>query len=507
VRAGGFFDRSILDRVGLGEAGLDLRFGWRILLAVCALYTISFLTFYPRVITNDDEDAYVRHAHIVFQGKYKVEKLDALTGETSPDIVSRYPIGNAVMMAPFVALAGWRGAFLVPLLCLLASVLMLGRWLEEEGRSPVWALLALGYPVALLMGRICMSDIPSMVVVTLGLWLFWRGPGRNGGRWLASGFVAGASTIWREPNAVAFIPFFASAALRRAPGWWKLVAGGLLGLAVRLISTTLVFGQPFFYKSAPTLDLAGALDRLPTYLATVLVLWPGGLLVVQFYRGRYRLELILAVNLFLLFYLLQDFFMWGVSLPRQVILTARYVFPILPLLAIAHAEVLPRLWSRLREATPTPRRRRLETAAAAVLALWIAGVAAAAVAVHPLHAAWSSPMAQIREAIAEHTDPDGVIVTHVEFARKFIDEYDRKYLPTARADLTLEQATDLARRVGGFQIVLLERTDGAYGIEQAALNEEFLARIEPMKPVLEFDRRFSPIERLRIWRVNPPETP
>jgi hypothetical protein len=115
-------------------------------------------------------------------------------------------------------------------------------------------------------------------------------------------------------------------------------------------------------------------------------------------------------------------------------------------------------------------------------------------------------MAEIREAIAAHTDPDGVIVTHVELARKFIDPYDRKYLPASRDDMTLEQAMELATRVGGFQIVLLERTDGAYGIAQAALNEEFLARIEPMKPELEYDRRFSPIERLRIWRVNPPET-
>lgn len=502
MRAGG-----LLDRVGLGEAGFDARFGWRILLAICALYAVSFLAFYPRVITNDDEDAYVRHAHIVFQGQYKVEKLDALTGETSDDIVSRYPIGTAVLMAPFVALAGWRAAFLVPLLCLLGSTLLVGCWLQAERRSPVWALLVLGYPVALLMGRVCMSDVPSMAVVTLGLWLFWRGPGRNGGQWLASGFVAGVSTIWREPNAVVFFPFFASAVLRREKGWWKIVAGGLLGLAVRLISTTLVFGKPFFYKSAPSLDLAGALDRLPTYLATVLVLWPGGLLLVQFYRGRRRFELILAVNLFLLFYVLQGFFMWGVSLSRQVILTARYMFPILPLMALAAADVLPRLWRRIREATPMPRRQTLEAVAAGVLLLWMGGVAVAAVAVHPLHAAWSSTMAEIREAIAAHTDPGGVIVTHVEFARKFIDEYDRKYLLASREDMTLEQAMDLAKRVGGFQIVLLERTDGAYGIEQAALNAEFLARVEPMKPALEFDRRFSPIERLRIWHVNPPETP
>jgi hypothetical protein len=403
-------------------------------------------------------------------------------------------------------MAGWRGAFVVPFLCLLVSVLILGRWLQEEGRAPLWALLGLGYPVALLMGRVCMSDIPSMAVVTLGLWLFWRGPGRGGAHWLGSGFVAGASTIWREPNAIVFVPFFVGAVLRRETGWWRLVVGGVLGLSLRLITSTLIYGGPFFYKSAPRLDLSLALERLPIYLTTVLVLWPGGLLLVQFYRGRRRLELILAVNLFLLFYVLQGFFMWGVSLPRQVTLTARYMFPILPLMALATADVLPRLWRRVRESTPAPRRQTLEAAAACALVLWMGAVAVAAVAVHPVHAAWSSPMLQIREAIAAHTDLNGVMVTHVNLARKFIAWNDRKYVPIPRERLTLEDAMDLANRVGSFQVVLVERTDGPFGIDEVAANEEFLARIEPMKPTLEFDHVFSPIDRLRIWRVEAPQT-
>ncbi len=482
-------------------------FGWSILLAICALYAVAFVAFYPNVVTNDDEDAYVRHAHIILEGRFSLEKIDALTGETTEDVVSRYPIGTALMMAPFVELAGWRGAYVVPLLCLIGGALVVGRWLQEEGRSPLWALFALGYPPILMMGRVGMSDIPSFAVVSLGLWLFWRGPGRGGGHWLASGFLAGASTIWREPNPIVFVPFFAGAVLRRETGWWRLVVGGVLGLSLRLISSTIVYGEPFFYKAAPRLDLTQVLERLPVYLATVLVLWPGGLLLVQFYRGRRRLELILAVNLFLLFYLLQGFFMWGVSMPRQVLLTARYVFPILGLMALAAADVFPRLWRWIRESRPSPRRGALEAAVATGLVLWMGGIAVAAVAVHPIHAAWSSTMVEIREAIAAHTDPNDVMVTHIELARKFIGWDDRKYIPTSRKGMTLEDAMDIAKRVGSFQIVLLDRTDGSYGFEQAALNEEFLARIEPMKPTLEFDREFSPIERLRIWRVDPPAPP
>jgi hypothetical protein len=494
--------RNLLDRVGLGEAGVDVRFGWSILLAVCALYTIAFLATYPSVITVDDEAMYVRHAQIVFEGRASMPKLNPVTGKTIDFNVSRYPIGTAAMIAPFVAVAGWKGAFVVPLLCLLGGVLITGRWLQEEGRSPLWALVVLGYPGSLVMGRVAMSDVPSLAVVSLGLWLFWRGLDRSWGYWFASGFIAGISTIWREPNAVVFVPFFAGTVLRREKACWAIVVGGLLGMAVRLLSSIIVFGEAFFYKSPYIFDLGALPDRLPTYLLTVLVLIPGGLLLVQFYRGRRWPELVASVNLFLLFYLLQEYFMSGTSSLKRIILTARYILPILPLMALAAAEVMPRLWRRLLELTPTPRRKKLETAVAGVLALGIGGVAVAAVAVHPLHAAWSSTQAQIRDAIESHTDPDVVLVAHIAFTRKFIDELDRKYFVLSRDQVTPEVAMDLAERFGSFNIVLLDRSDGPYGIQEIANNAKFIASLEPMNPILLFDREMSTTERLRIWRVD-----
>ena len=494
--------RDLLDRVGLGEAGVDVRFGWSILLAVCALYAIAFLATYPNVITVDDEAMYVGHARIVFEGRSTVPKPDPVTGETIDYVVSRYPVGTAAMIAPFVAVAGWRGAFVVPFLCLMGGVLVVARWLQGEGRSPIWALLVLGYPAALVMGRVAMSDVPSFAVVTLGLWLFWRGLDRSWGYWMASGFVAGVSTLWREPNAVVFAPFFAGTVLRREKACWAIIVGGLLGVAVRLLSSAIVFGKPFFYKSPYIFDLSALPERIPTYLLTVLVLMPGGLLLVQFYRGRRWPELVASVNLFVLFYLLQEYFMSGTSPLKRIVLTARYMLPILPLMALAAADVVPRLWRRLLEWTPTTRRKTLEAVVAGVLALGIGGVAVAAVAANSIYAAWSSTQAQIRDAIESHTDPDGVLVAHIAFTRKFIGELDRKYLVVSRDLVSPDVAMDLAVRFGSFHIVLLDRSDGPYGIQEIANNAKFIASIEPMNPILLFDREVNATERLRIWRVD-----
>jgi len=491
----------------MGEASVDVRFGWSIVLVVCALYAIGFLAYYPNAITNDDEAMYMRHSRIVLEGRASLPKLDAQTGETVEHVVSRYPVGTAAMMAPFVAVAGWKGAFLVPFLCLMGSVLVMGRWLQEEGRSPLWALLILGCPPALVMGRVAMSDVPSLAVVTLGLWLFWRGLDRSWGYWLASGFIAGISMVWRETNAVVFAPFFAGAVLRRERACWAIVAGGLLGVAVRLLSSTVVFGAPFFYKAPYIFDLGGLPERLPTYLLTVLVFMPGGLLLVQFYRGRRWPELIVAVNLFVLLYLLQGYFMGGTSPLKRMVLTARYMFPILPLVALAAADVVPRFWRRLRERSPGAHRKALEAGGAGALALWVGTVAVAAVVVHPVYAAWSSTQGQIRDAIESNTDPAGVLVTNIEFTRKFMNEFDSKYLPISREGMSPDIAMDLATRFGSFRIVLLDRNDGPYGFEQARLNAEFMASIEPMKPALLFDREMTATDRLRVWRVDRAELP
>lgn len=495
--------RAFLDRVGLGEASVDVRFGWRIVLAVCALYALAFLVFYPNAITNDDEAMYVRHAQIMLEGRASVvPRLDALTGESVDHVVSRYPVGTAAMMVPFVALAGWKGAFLVPLLCLLGAVLVTGRWLQEEGYSPLWALLVLGFPPALVMGRVAMSDVPSLAVVSVGLWFFWRGLDRGWGYWMASGFIAGLSMIWRETNAVVFAPFFAGTVLRGEKACWAIIVGGLLGVGVRLLSSTLIFGNPFFYKAPYVIDFSALMDRLPLYLLALLVFVPGGLLLVAFYRGRRWPELLAAVNLFVLLYLLQEYFMWGTSPLKRMILTPRYMLPILPLMALAVAEVLPRLVRRVQAWTPTPRRKTLEAVVAGVLVLWISGVAVAAAAVHPVFAAWSLTQARISDAIASNTDAAGVLVTNIPLTRKFIRELDHKYLAVDLENMNPDVALDLAKRFGGFHVVLLDRNDGPFGIEQTRLNAAFIGSIESMHPSLLFEQQMSATDRLRIWRVD-----
>src|SRR5262245_10348045 len=225
---------EFLERAGLGDAPRDDRFAYRIVIAACVLYVLGFLAFYPNAVTNDDESGYVRQATLVLEGTASTPKVNALTGDTEDYVPSRYPYGTALSLAIPLALAGWRAGYVVPCLSLLAGVLLLGYWLKQERRSPLFALLLLSYPPNLVMGRVAMSDVPSMFLVILGLWLFWRGIDENWKWWLASGFVAGGSMLFRESNPIPFAPFFAGAVLRRERNVWALVVGGFAGLGLRV---------------------------------------------------------------------------------------------------------------------------------------------------------------------------------------------------------------------------------------------------------------------------------
>ena len=291
---------------------------------------------------------------LALEGTATIPKLNALTGQPEDYNPSRYPYGTALSMAIPVALVGWRGGYVIPCACLLGSVLLLGRWLRQEGRSPLFALLLLGFPPNLVLGRVAISDIPSMFLVILGLWLFWRGGGRSFWWWLASGFVAGASILFRESNPIAFAPFFAGALLRRERNVWALVAGGIAGLGLRVVAHLYFHGDAMQHHAPYLFALGTVLDRLPLYALTLLVFVPGGLVLALLYRGPRRPELCVSIVGFVTIYLIQEYYVTTSSTLKSLVVTPRYLTPIVPVMVFGMAESVPRLWRRWLEEAPVP---------------------------------------------------------------------------------------------------------------------------------------------------------
>jgi hypothetical protein len=288
--------------------------------------------------------------------------------------------------------------------------------------------------------------------------------------------------------------------LRWDRGWGWLLLGGLLGTGLHLLGNQALFGDPFFVRGQVFYPFdANVSSRLWLYLVGLLVFVPGGLVIALGYRGRRRVEILSTIVAFFAFYLFQSYGMTESGLAKRIVIALRYFLPLLPVLAFAMAETLPRwlerlAWSRRRTAA-------FETRAGALAVLWIGGVALGAVTVHPGLARWSASQAEIRDAIERAVPRDAVMVGNGAAIRKFIDEYSRDYVTLARRDLSPEQARALIDRHGGFHVVFLDRSDSEYWREDAVRNAEFVAQL-PGSATLLVDLRPTATDRLRIWRVT-----
>jgi 4-amino-4-deoxy-L-arabinose transferase-like glycosyltransferase len=495
---------SPLERLGLAPDAPDARLAWAFVLLALALYAAGYAAFYPRGATVDDEGQYLEQTLLWLEtGSFQVEKLDPLTGQPESFVPGDYPVGMVALMAPFAAAFGERGAFLAGFLCLLLAVVVTARWLADERRSPLFALILLAFPAAAVGGRLAMSDTARTAAAALGLWLFFRGlEGGRRGRWLASGLIAGAALTLRESAVLPFIPLFAGTVLRRDRGWGWLLFGGLAGTALHLAANQAAFGDPLYVRGTQgyPLSLSTMHERLPLYLLGLLVLVPGGLWFGLSYRGRRRPEVVATILLFLAFYLGQPFGMKESAFAKRLVLGLRYFVPLLPLLALAMAESLPRQLSAL--LARMPERASFERLATLGVLVWILGALAVSVSVHPTLGRWGAAQHRIRTSIDEHVPRDAVLVTNGTAIRKFIDDLARPYVTLRRDEVSDDAAAELHRSYGGYVVAFLDRSDSDYWREDAVRNEDFVKRRRLGQPLV--DVRVTATDRLRIWRVGEP---
>ena len=484
-------------QLGLEGNGWDDRTTWRLIGALVLAYAVLFAVFYPRVIINDDESEYIRQVQLLLKGTSTVVQIDPFTGAEVAVTPGTYPMGMPLLSAPFVAVAGWRGAFVPACLSLVAAVLLTAAWIHSERRPPIFALIILGFPPALVMGRVAMSDIPSTAWVVTGLWLFWRGIDGKPGWWLASGFVAGVSLIFRATNPILLAPLYAGTVLRREWKCWALVLGGVAGLAMRPLTMQFYFGDAFFERSMYHFAPETIFERIPLYLFGLALLVPGGLVFGFLYKGRRRPEILATIGLFLAFFLFQTYSTVETGLPKRIVLGLRYFLPLLPVMAFAMAESVPRLWRQW----ITPRGRRVTRVASTGVALWLVLVGLATFSVHPYFSAWSSTQAQIRDEIARVVPDDAVLITNWSGTKKFVRHLDRRYVIVHPGQIEKEDVNELVERNSEVYLVLLDRTDSAWWREHGETNEAFLRKLD-LEGEPETNLRPTATDRLRIWRIR-----
>jgi len=489
--------------------------GWfsgrmRIVWAVVLLYAAGFVCFYPQGLTNFDEVSYVRQAVSLEAGSATVDAVDPFTGRHQRLQPSDYPAGTSLLMVPFVWLAGWRGVFLLGLLAFSACTLFTARWIAASGGSALYALAVLGYAPAMVMARTGMSDLPSACLVAAALWLFWADDRRAPWPRLAAGFLAGASICLREPNPVLFAIFFAGALVRRERHIGALILGGLAGVACRPLIAGLVYGNPFFVKDH-VYAFSGlyAPENLTMYLTALLVMAPGGLLFVLFYRGPRRIELISTVIVYVGIFVVWNYNGASSGGLKQWMLSLRFLIPAIPIVAFAMAHTCPRWYEAISSSLRPENRpawRRMFQGAAAV---WVTGIVVAGLLVNWRSQLWSKLHAEVVQAVYSNTDPAQPIMADVPATVKFLNEIHGQRmlvdldLGNAGKQFLRSQLLQLLDRHPTVQIVLFGRDDSDYWLNKSKDDQAFIDAIsQQLHATLKLQRRFPDLGVLQIWDVR-----
>ncbi len=478
--------------------------------AIVLLYALGFLLFYPKALTNFDEVSYVRQAVTFASGSATVDAVDAFTGQHQRLHPSDYPPGTSALMVPFIWMAGWRGTFLLGLLALSAATLFTARWIAASGGSPLFALAVLGYLPAMVMARTSMSDVPSVCLVAAGLWLFWDDNQTAPWRRLAAGFLAGASLCFREPNVVLFAFFFAGAVLRRERHIGALVLGGLAGVACRPLLAALTFGNAFFVKDH-SYGFSGifAQENLMMYLTALLVLVPGGLIFVLFYRGKRWIELVTTVVVFIGVFVDWNYNGAPSGGLKQWMLSLRFLIPVTPVVAFAMAHTCPRWYRAISKSLSPENRIKFQRVSRGAVALWVTGIVGVGLLVNWRSQLWSQLHNDVVKVVYANTDPAQPIMADLPATVKFLNELNGRRM---LVDLDLGDESNEVRRYQllrllernkAVQIVLFGRDDSEYWLNKSKDDEVFIDAIsQQLHATLKLQQRFPGLGVLRIWNVS-----
>lgn len=257
---------------------------------------VLFLILPPSSLQIADEKAYYEQGLALSQGSIYLE--DDIVAQYADYIPKHYPLGTALFLAPGIAWGGPTGAFWVMVGCWLFALYYAFRGSESHFGSGEAALLILAFPPAIILSRHLMSEMPSLLAITcwgVSTLNVWKRPS------ITSTFAAGCwawlALSFRETNLLLTLPWFLYYLLTKRAYWKMVLIGGIVGLAVRLASSALAYGDAFFVKDpGVAFSLAYLFPNLPLYLLGLLVFIPGGLWVAWQYKGPWYLGTLAGIS-------------------------------------------------------------------------------------------------------------------------------------------------------------------------------------------------------------------
>jgi hypothetical protein len=407
-------------------------------LAAPALSAVMALAFYPQATSIKDEALYLADAYILRRGTIyaDVAHVSMLYGvQHAGHVAPIYPPGLSLLILP-LTLIDWRLAFAANIALLLVGAVLFGRLLVAVGLRRDWLILYLFFPPLVLFSRTLMTEVPSATLMVGALLLYARATRRGV---LLAGSLLGIMVIFRYANIAAAVLFLAVAvwrdlaALRAAKPFAErraalspfLLAGAIPWLATLLAYNLAAYGTISTpgYATGAFFDLRYFLPHLAFYVVDLALLYPAMLLAPLVYRGPLRAEIV-VVSVGMLLTMSSYYYLdIGQGIAQDLLVGARLLLPISPLLLLAYAQMLDRLLRRL------PRRVLAPASALLVLVLAIG-----ALTISVTHQQRLLQAATVRDLIYQNTTPADRLAVTPEAAKFLTPAWGERHFVGLPAD-------------------------------------------------------------------------
>ncbi len=296
-----------------------------------------FGCFYPNHFLIADETAYFDQAMAWSAGARTIQHCPPCPGTCTTTLPGGYPAGTALLAIPFLWLVGPSGVFWCGLLAWVAGTWGVFRALAEDKKDTLWAAYPWFFLPGIILTRALMSDLPGFALAALFIWWYGKGT-RKPIYCFGAGAAAGLGLLFRETNLLWAMPFLLGAIGRKLPERRLLWAGFGAGLLPRLVSGWLLYGHPLYLRDPGiSFSISHLPGQLSLYLLMLLIVAPGGLYLLWKSNWRYRTETWAAIGLYVAVYGCYGYDAVAKSGYKGLVLQARYLLPLLPLLSMTAA--------------------------------------------------------------------------------------------------------------------------------------------------------------------------
>lgn len=310
------------------------------LLLCLFVFLILFFALTPFWVYIADEVSYIEQAFsFIGAGSNNLN-----TGELFKHVEVDYPLGTSSLLAPFVYFFSTTGLYIANVSFLVISFFAIRKsiGLLNSSRTGLTSYLFCCIPI-LFFTRTVMSEIPSMLIISIAYLIYFAGFFKKENIFLFSALAT--SSIWfRETNILIFLIPIAHL-IYKQPKQIGLVLGGLaLGFIPRLFFSWKIYGDMFYVKDPGYgFALSNIGENLPIYAIIFLILFPCLLYSILHFKTSRQRILNGSIVLYTVVYLLYGYNGMEASGLKAILLSSRFMIPILPV-AILSFSLIQKQW-------------------------------------------------------------------------------------------------------------------------------------------------------------------